>query len=170
MKRRIPPVLALAMSLGAVVGCAHEAVEAETDEDLPTTTEAADEGASVSENFDPALAAIIMKAKLASIDIGAVTPQFASCGTPGSTATSVRVNDAAFRGAAQQRSGSSTSCPAPGALQPTDDALYFCWTRENTSFTWTYLENLRTHRRGWTRDDLLRGAGAQNHCPGTDIE
>jgi hypothetical protein len=53
-------------------------------------------------------------------------------------ATRVRTNDAAFTGAAKQRSGSSTGCVAVGVLQPTDDALDFCFTDGNDGFTWTY--------------------------------
>jgi len=140
---------------------------------------AADEGtqatmdqdtAQVSENLNEKRATDIAKAKMALVGADAISPQAAACGKAGPTSTSERVNDAAFKGAAQQRSGSSTSCTAPGALQPTDDALYFCFTVGNDGFTWTFLQNLRTTVRGWTRDDLLRpppGAtvgGARNWC------
>jgi hypothetical protein len=171
--RKIASILTLVMSLGGVVGCAVQGPDGESDDELAiTAAQARDEAEGISENFDPALAATIAMSKRASIDDG-VVPQFASCGTPGSTAVSEQVNDAAFQGAAKQRSGSSTSCTAPGALQPTDDARYFCFTWEvEFTVSWTYLENLRTHVRGWTRDDLLRpppGAvigGARNRCPG----
>jgi hypothetical protein len=33
--------------------------------------------------------------------------------------------------------------PVARVLQPTDDAVYFCYTI-GTSGTWTYLQNLRT--------------------------
>jgi hypothetical protein len=95
-----------------------------------------------------------------------VLPQFASCGTAGPNVGNEFFPDAPVNGAANQRSGSSTSCPIPGVLQPTDDATYFCWTRGNDGFTWTYLRNERTGVRGWVRDDLLDGFGAafENNC------
>lgn len=83
------------------------------------------------------------------------------------TSSSVRTNDAAFTGAANQRSGSSTGCAAVGVLQPTDDALYFCFTcvpSDTCTETWTYHQNIRTGVRGWTRDDLLRGDGSFTFC------
>jgi hypothetical protein len=42
-----------------------------------------------------------------------------------------------------------------GVLQPTDDALYYCYTWANDGFSWTYLRNQRTGVRGWSRDNLL---------------
>lgn len=78
--------------------------------------------------------------------------------------------DAPASGAANQRSGSSTGCPAPGVLQPTDDALYFCYTWGNDDFSWTYLRNQRTGVRGWVRDVLLDvnpdgvTRGSLRHC------
>jgi len=169
MKRttnRVASILVLAMVVGGAallqVGCTEEAESSESaSEELSAVIEApVDE---VSEQFDPARAAVIAKAKLASVE--GVAPQFAPCGTAGSTRISERHNDAPSNGAAKQRSGSSTGCAAVGVLQPTDDALYFCWTRENANFTWTYLQNLRTGVRGWVRDDLLDGNGAPNLCP-----
>lgn len=89
-------------------------------------------------------------------DPGAFGVLNAPCGTAGPNIENRVEADAPANGAANQRSGSSTSCSAPGALQPTDDARYFCFTwDQNFTFTWTYLENLRTHVRGWVRDDLL---------------
>ena len=100
----------------------------------------------LTEHFDPELAA-------------AITPDAASCGRPGNTATSVRVNDAAFTGSARQRTGTSTSCAAPGQLEPSDDVLYYCVTCTSDCSdvgSWTYNKNLRTGVSGWTRNDLLR--------------
>jgi hypothetical protein len=95
-------------------------------------------------------------------------PAHAACGTTGPNLDNRRVNDASSPNTANQRTGSSTGCAAPGALQPTDDALYFCWTQGNDGFTWTYLQNLRTGVRGWVRDDLLRLVdnirGAKKNC------
>jgi hypothetical protein len=87
----------------------------------------------------------------------------APCGTSGPNLQNERVDDAAFQGAANQRSGSSTGCWAPGVLQPTDDALYFCYTGAADG-TWTYLRNLRTGVQGWIRDDLLRNNGSSRYC------
>lgn len=150
----------LVLVLFGIVGCAaDDAVPG----DEPT-------GSTAIDAFNPDLAAAIAKAKMASIDSATAVPHAAACGTAGPTSTSLRVNDVAPGGAARQRSGSSTSCSAPGELQPTDDALYYCFTFGNDGFTWTYNENLRTTVRGWTRDDLLKpppGAtigGATNFC------
>jgi hypothetical protein len=88
------------------------------------------------------------------------SPLNASCGRAGPNVANHRVNDAPSNGTANQRSGSSTSCTAPGALQPSDDAIYFCWTRATDGSTWTYLRNIRTGVQGWVRDDLLKENGA----------
>lgn len=154
---------ALSLALLGVVGCV-------TDENDPGSASDEVAGDTFTEHLDPERAAAIAKAKLALLGADAITPQAAACGKAGPTSTSERVNDAAFTGTANQRSGSSTSCLALGALQPTDDALYFCYTFGSDGFTWTYNQNLRTNVRGWTRDDLLRpppGAiigGARNGC------
>lgn len=113
----------------------------------------------LTEHFDSERAAASAKARSALIGTATVTPNAASCGRAGNTSASVRVNDAAFTGSARQRSGTSTSCPAPGQLEPTDDALYYCFTCTNDCSdigSWTYNKNLRTGVSGWTRNDLLR--------------
>jgi hypothetical protein len=112
-------------------------------------------------------------------DAGPVFPNLAACGTSGPNLQHQVIADASFPNTANQRwsagepggrrarrarggggaSGSSTGCTDPGALQPTDDAEYFCWTN-GTGGSWTYLRNVRTGVRGWVRDDLLRDAGA----------
>ena len=84
-----------------------------------------------------------------------IEPASASCGRAGPNRENRRVNDAASPNAANQRSGSSTGCPALGVLQPSDDAIYYCYTLAG-NFTWTYLQSVRTGVRGWVRDDLLR--------------
>lgn len=150
---------ALSLTLLGIVGCA-------IDENDPKS--ASDEVASdtFTEHFDPERVVAIAKAKMALIDTATITPDAAACGKAGNTSTSVRTNDAAFTGAANQRSGSSTGCVAVGVLQPTDDALYFCFTcaDANCTATWTYNQNIRTGVRGWTRDDLLRGDGSFTFC------
>jgi hypothetical protein len=87
-------------------------------------------------------------------DPGSIGVTSAPCGTSGPNRENRVEADAPANGTANQRSGSSTGCPAPGALQPTDDALYFCWT-SGEGGTWTYLRNVRTGVQGWVRDDLL---------------
>jgi len=89
------------------------------------------------------------------IDPGAIGPMHANCGTAGPNLENRVEADAPAGGAANQRSGSSTGCSAPGALQPTDDALYYCYTWGNDDYSWTYLRNQRTGVRGWVRDTLL---------------
>ena len=96
---------------------------------------------------------------------GSVSAMSAACGSGAPNKEKHRVNDAAFRGPANQRTGSSTGCPAIGVLQPTDDAVYFCFTH-GTGGTWTYLQNLRTGVRGWVLDSLLREGGSHVICSG----
>ncbi len=90
---------------------------------------------------------------------GTVGPFHAPCGTAGPNLENRVDADAPASGAVNQRNGtravSSTDCVIVGVLQPTDDALYFCFTVGNDGFTWTYLRNQRTGVRGWSRDDLL---------------
>jgi hypothetical protein len=47
-------------------------------------------------------------------------PKFAACGTSGPNLQHQVIADASSPNTANQRSGSSTGCTAPGALQPTD--------------------------------------------------
>lgn len=65
---------------------------------------------------------------------------------------------------ARIRTGSSTSCTAPGSIQPSDQLDYYCFTLGNDGYTWTYLRNRRTGVQGWTRDDLLPGNGSGYGC------
>jgi hypothetical protein len=99
---------------------------------------------------------------------GTVSPRHAPCGTAGPNRENRVDADAPSGGAANQRSGtialSSTNCVIVGVLQPTDDALYHCWTLGNDGFTWTYLRNQRTGVRGWVRDNLLDGNGSNSSC------
>lgn len=151
---------ALSLALLGIVGCA-------IDENDPRTASEEATSDTVTDHFDPGRAAAIAKIKRASIDTATITPDSAACGRAGNTSSSTRTNDAAFTGAANQRSGSSTGCAAVGVLQPTDDALYFCFTcvpSDTCTATWTYNQNIRTGVRGWTRDDLLRGDGSFTFC------
>lgn len=66
---------------------------------------------------------------------------------------------------ARIRTGSSTSCTSVGASEPSDRLDYYCWTLGSDRATWTYLRNVRTGKRGWTRDDLLPGGGSNYACP-----
>lgn len=88
------------------------------------------------------------------VEEGPVAPSAAPCGTIAPNLENRLMIDAAFPNGVNQRSGSSTGCPSMGVLQPTDDAIYFCYTVD--SGTWTYLENTRTGVRGWVSDSLLR--------------
>jgi hypothetical protein len=154
------PGATLSLALLGMVGCA-------IDENVPGSASDGVASDTVIEHFDSARAAAIAKVKRASIDTATITPESAACGRAGNTSSSVRTNDAAFTGAANQRSGSSTGCVAVGVLQPTDDALYFCFTcvpSDTCTETWTYNQNLRTGVRGWTRDDLLRNDGSFTFC------
>jgi hypothetical protein len=97
-----------------------------------------------------------------------VDPRSAACGRAPSVSTGLFVPDAPRADAANQRNGttalSSTNCTIVGVLQPTDDAVYFCWTPASDG-TWTYARNVRTNVQGWTRDDLLDRNGSGTRCP-----
>src|ERR1044071_8111489 len=90
---------------------------------------------------------------------GDPAPLPATCVTPPNLQNEV-IPDAAVNGAPILRCCPVTSCSSPGVLQPTDDALYFCWTLGDDGFTWTFLRNLRTGAQGWVRDNLLRNNGS----------
>jgi hypothetical protein len=158
---------ALPIALLGITGCLGEeelaAVDGVSDDDMESL-DAFEQAPHEDEIGDPELAAAITAAKMAEIGPEGDSLRFASCGRNGPTDIAEFVSDASFPDAARQRSGSSTGCATDGVLQPTDDAIYFCWTRENATFTWTYLENVRTGVRGWTRDDLLWGNGAIFGC------
>ena len=163
-------LMALAVSAGAVACSASDDTEALLEDgaaldDLDPGAAGTDVEDAVEEPVvDDALALEIAQSKLPLADAAGDVEKHATCGTNGSTASSVRNNDAPSNGAANQRSGSSTGCVAVGVLQPTDDALYFCFTFANDGNTWTYNQNLRTGVRGWTRDDLLDDFGSFTHC------
>lgn len=157
----------VSLALLGVVGCAVDENASEGLGQEGLSEQAVSEGTAsgaLAEPTDLERAAAIADAKMASLDPEAVTPEFAACGRSGFTILPPDlVRNAASMGAANQRSGSSTSCAVRGVLQPTDDALFFCWTRGNDGFTWTFNLNLRTGVRGWTRDDLLRPPFGATH-------
>jgi hypothetical protein len=94
---------------------------------------------------------------------GAAMP--ASCGTKnGPNLQNQRVGDAALVSPARQHNGPSEGCRVIGALQPGDDAVYYCYMSGDHGRTWTFLRNLRTGVVGWTRDDLLRNNGSNRYC------
>jgi hypothetical protein len=95
--------------------------------------------------------------------VSSLSTSFAACGRSGPNIQNGHVADAAFTGAANIRTGSSTACAAVGVMQPTDDAVYFCYTG-GTDGTWTYLRNVRTGVQGWVKDSLLRGNGSNSYC------
>lgn len=114
----------------------------------------------------------IAQAKLAelarqgiSVDSGAAKPDSAACGRNGPTGSAVRTNNALAPGvdAAKIRTGSSTGCTAVGQINPGEDANYFCFTSAG-NFTWTFLQDIQSGKRGWTRDDLLRNDGSFTFC------
>ena len=88
----------------------------------------------------------------------------APCGTVGPLRDGVIVVPASAGGVVNERSGSSVNCPIRGALQPNDDAQYYCYTLADDDTTWTYLRNMRTGEIGWSRDDLLRDGGSLYWC------
>jgi hypothetical protein len=98
---------------------------------------------------------------------GAAAPMHASCGTtrPHLDTAKENVVDPARDGAANQRSGSSTSCAVLGVLQPTDNADCHCYTwQDDGVHSWTYLRNIRTGVRGRVRNVLLGDNGSYVSC------
>lgn len=94
-----------------------------------------------------------------------ISPDFAACGKVGPNLQDQVISNASQgSGGANIRNGSSTSCPALGVLEPTDDARYFCFTGGNDGFAWTFLRDTRTKVEGWVRDDLLRLGGSIDFC------
>lgn len=65
---------------------------------------------------------------------------------------------------ARLRSGSSTGCTALGVSYSSHRLNYYCWTRGNDGYTWTYLRNDSTGIKGWSRDDNLPNGGSYARC------
>jgi hypothetical protein len=152
MKMLMATVFALCMSACALDPEGEQLEQQAVDEDL------------VSPSPDYLESAKAQAAKAHAASVGPVVSEFASCGTAGPNIGNEFNADAPFGDAANQRSGSSTSCARLGVLQPTDDATYFCYTFGTDGYTWTYLRNERTGVRGWVRDDLLDGYGSHYKC------
>jgi hypothetical protein len=95
--------------------------------------------------------------------VGPIGTMHASCGTnpPDKDSGSWL---ATARSAANERSGSSTSCTIKGVAQTSDRLDYHCYTDGNDGYTWTYLRNDRTGVAGWVRDDLLKDNGSFVYC------
>ncbi|MBB5830046.1 hypothetical protein HDA31_006235 [Micromonospora carbonacea subsp. aurantiaca] len=62
------------------------------------------------------------------------------------------------------RTGSSTGCPSPGIASSVDALNYYCFTRADDGYTWTFLYNFTTRKYGWVRDILLTDNGSQAYC------
>jgi hypothetical protein len=165
-------LLMIAMGAAAwLTGCAMDPSDEERDtqtSDQQALTNATDP----SQNGNDEHARQIAQVKLAAlarqgitVDENVINPDSAACGKNGPTSSSTRTNNALAPGvsAAKIRTGSSTGCTAVGQLNPGDDATYFCFTLAG-SFTWTFLQDIQSGKRGWTRDDLLRDDGSFNFC------
>jgi hypothetical protein len=176
--RQILHALVIAASATSITACTFDGVdEQDTATDQGSSIEPALEEAeqqSLSEviantefKIPPAKVKAMEEAVREGVD-GQPVPQHARCGISGPNLDHAIHFDAPFSGAANQRNGtialSPTNCPILGALQPTDDAEYFCWTRGDDGFTWTFLRSLRSNVHGWVRDNLLDAFGAQANC------
>jgi hypothetical protein len=93
---------------------------------------------------------------------GQLGAQHAPCGTAGPNLDATVTTGAAA--GSRLRTGSSTACTAVGTNQPSHQLDYYCYTHDNSGVSWTYLRNITTGVRGWTRDDLLPGNGSGWHC------
>lgn len=65
---------------------------------------------------------------------------------------------------ANQRTGSSTLCAITGGVQAWERLDYHCWTRQNSTYTWTYVRDDHSNTEGWVRDDLLSDNGSKVWC------
>lgn len=146
-----------------VFGMTACGIEATGPGDEPMEEQAPVQELAMAELKDPAAVQAKIQEKLAANPEAAAAPRHAACGRVGPRLDGSRTNDASSPNTALQRSGSSTSCDRPGQLNPTDDAIYFCFTSGNDGFTWTYLERVGGNR-GWVRDDLLRDFGSFVFC------
>lgn len=162
-------LLVIATSAAAwLTGCAMDPGDAEQASDQQALTSAT----TPSQNGNDEHARQIAQVKLTALTRQGITvnnsvihPDSAACGRNGPTSSSTRTNDALAPGvdAAKIRTGSSTGCTAVGQINPGEDATYFCFTFAG-DFTWTFLQDIQSGKRGWTRDDLLRDDGSFNFC------
>jgi hypothetical protein len=93
---------------------------------------------------------------------GEVGVQHAACGRNG-TYLDRRTFTGGTAGA-HIRTGSDVGCTGRGSIQPAHSLTYYCWTRGNDGYSWTYLRDNSTRVLGWTRDDLLPGYGSDVNC------
>ncbi len=108
------------------------------------------------------LALALVPVGLAVPAAAAPTPLSASCGSSAPR----DLDGSAYRTAttaANIRTGSNVNCTSIGETQSGDRLDYYCWTA-NSSFSWTYLRDVRTGKKGWVRDDLLPNAGSNVFC------
>jgi hypothetical protein len=87
----------------------------------------------------------------------------ASCGQPGPLIDFTVVNMTPGV-SANMRSGSSTGCGATGWADNQDTLMYYCFTRNASGSTWTYVWNLDDNTLGWVSDSLLPGNDSNYHC------
>jgi hypothetical protein len=160
-------VIAMAAAAG-LTGCAMDPVDGEQASDQQTLTNAT----TPSQDGNDDRARQIAQAKHAAlagqgitVNTSIIQPDAAACGKNGPTGSSTRTNNALAAGvdAAKIRTGSSTGCTAVGQINPGEDATYFCFTFAG-NFSWTFLQDIQSGKRGWTRDDLLRDDGSFNFC------
>jgi hypothetical protein len=62
------------------------------------------------------------------------------------------------------RVGSGTNCASVGQAQTSHSLDYYCYTWGLDGYSWTYVKDLTTAKRGWIRDDLLSGNGSYDWC------
>jgi hypothetical protein len=56
----------------------------------------------------------------------------------------------------QIHTGSDINCTAIGLLSAGQRADYYCYTvNQSSGYTWTYLRDVATGKKGWVRDDTL---------------
>lgn len=67
-------------------------------------------------------------------------------------------------GAAVNR-GSSSYCGTLGYLREGDKLDYYCYTRGNDGFFYTYLSAYERGFAGWVDDRALSSIGSSVHCP-----
>ncbi|MGW4651913.1 SH3 domain-containing protein [Kitasatospora sp. NPDC004289] len=111
-----------------------------------------------------AAATSLLLAVPAGLAVGAGTASAtASCGQAGAYRDGTTVTMTAGV-AANMRSGSSTSCAVKGWADNQDTLVYWCYTRNDSGSTWTYLYNSHDRTYGWVSDSLLPNGGAHATC------
>ena len=111
----------------------------------------------------PVAAAVLMATGVASAQASEFGVQHASCGTNGSFSDG-GTHEGGGASGARIRTGSSTGCTGRGSIQPSHRLTFYCKTRGNDGYDWTYLHNLTTNVKGWTRNNLLPDGGSRLEC------